>query len=245
MNKPPPARRAAWGVFLYITLYNRAMEIQIEESWKKVLRDEFEKSYMIQLTETIRTAYLGDTPIYPPQTYLFNAFNLCPFNAVRVVILGQDPYHGAEQAHGLCFSVKDGVVIPPSLQNIFKELKNDIGKDIPSSGNLEHWATQGVLLLNAILTVEAGKPGSHQGLGWEQLTHAVIQKLSDEKENLVFLLWGKYAQEKGAVIDESKHLILKAPHPSPLSAYSGFFGCKHFSKTNQYLHAHGEKPITW
>lgn len=221
------------------------MSITIESSWGKVLAKEFTSPYFLALTESVRNMYLKKTPIFPPPKYVFRAFDLCPFDTVQVVILGQDPYHGIGQAHGLCFSVEDGVRIPPSLQNIYKEIHDDIGSDIPTTGNLEHWATQGVLLLNATLTVEAHKPGSHQGLGWEQFTDAVIQKLSDEKEHIVFLLWGKYAQDKGHTIDASKHLILKAPHPSPFSAHSGFFGCRHFSKTNEYLKQHGEKPIKW
>jgi uracil-DNA glycosylase len=221
------------------------MEVAIEESWKNVLKDEFALPYFETLREHVRKAYLGATPVYPPPKLIFNAFTLCPFDAVKVVILGQDPYHGTGQAHGLCFSVQDGVRTPPSLQNIYKELQSDLGITIPANGNLESWATQGVLLLNATLTVEASKPGSHQGIGWEQFTDAVIKKLSDEKEHLVFLLWGKYAEDKGVIIDTTKHLVLKAPHPSPFSAHSGFFGCKHFSKTNMYLEKHAQAPIRW
>jgi uracil-DNA glycosylase len=176
---------------------------------------------------------------------VFNAFAQCPFDTVKVVILGQDPYHGKGQAHGLAFSVPDHVPIPPSLQNIYKEIKNDIGTDVPQTGNLERWAKQGVLLLNATLTVEQGNPGSHQGRGWEVFTDAVIQKISKEKEHVVFLLWGKFAQSKSSLIDENKHLILKAAHPSPFSAHNGFFGCHHFSKTNSYLQSHGKGPIVW
>lgn len=221
------------------------MNIQMEASWKKVLEDEFEAPYFKDLSETVRTAYLEKKAIFPPPKLVFHAFELTPFNAVKVVILGQDPYHGAGQAHGLCFSVQEGVRTPPSLQNIYKELQNDLDISVPSSGNLERWAKQGVLLLNATLTVEAGKAGSHQGLGWEQFTDAVIKKISDEKEHVVFLLWGRYAQDKGGIIDTSKHLVLKAAHPSPFSAYAGFFGCKHFSKTNEYLEEHGKEPIAW
>ncbi len=222
------------------------MDIQIDPSWKTALGDEFEKPYFSSLTESVRAAYLnGETPVYPPPKKIFNAFELCPFNSVKVVILGQDPYHGPRQAHGLCFSVEDTVPIPPSLQNIYKELRNDIGNPIPTTGNLEHWARQGVLLLNATLTVLDGQPSSHQGLGWEEFTDAVIKKVSDDKEHVVFLLWGKFAQNKGAHIDTSRHLVLAAAHPSPLSAHNGFFGCKHFSKTNEYLLAHGETPIVW
>ena len=221
------------------------MDVKIEESWKNVLEHEFSSPYFVNLSKTVRSAYLGIEPVYPPPQHIFNAFTLCPFNAVKVVIIGQDPYHGVGQAHGLCFSVHDGVRVPPSLQNIYKELTSDLGIPIPTTGNLEHWAKQGVFLLNATLTVLAGKPGSHQGLGWEKFTDAVIQKLSDEKEHLVFLLWGKYAQDKGSAIDMAKHLVLQAPHPSPFSAHTGFFGCKHFSQTNEYLVAHRQEPILW
>jgi uracil-DNA glycosylase len=221
------------------------MHIRIEPSWKKVLEDEFALPYFKTLSETVRKAYLGGVPVYPPPKSVFNAFELCPFENVKVVILGQDPYHGAGQAHGLCFSVQDGVRIPPSLQNIYKEIKSDLGIEIPTSGSLERWAKQGVLLLNATLTVTDGKPGSHQKIGWEAFTDAVIKKISDDTKHVVFLLWGKYAQDKGAHIDTEKHLVLKAPHPSPLSAYTGFFGCKHFSKTNEYLKLHNQKPIEW
>lgn len=221
------------------------MEVTMEKSWKTVLNDEFTLPYFETLRAHVREAYLGSTPVYPPPKLVFNAFELCPFDQVRVVILGQDPYHGAGQAHGLCFSVQDGVRTPPSLQNIYKEIKDDLGVEIPQSGNLERWARQGVLLLNATLTVEESRPASHQGIGWERFTVAVIKKLSDEKEHLVFLLWGKYAQDKGVIIDTSKHLVLKSPHPSPFSAHSGFFGCKHFSKTNMYLKKHAQAPIRW
>ncbi len=220
------------------------MRVTIHDSWKKVLKDEFEAPYFKTLSETVRNAYLEKT-VFPPPKLVFNAFELCPFEQVKVVILGQDPYHGKGQAHGLCFSVQDGVKIPPSLQNIYKEIKDDIGKEIPETGDLENWAKQGVLLLNATLTVEAGHAGSHQGLGWEQFTDAVIKKISDEKEHVVFLLWGKYAQGKESLIDASKHLLLKAPHPSPFSVHTGFFGCKHFSKTNAYLEKYGIKEIRW
>lgn len=221
------------------------MDIKIEQSWKHALEKEFGEPYFIELTRTMRNKYMQKETIYPPPQYIFNAFSLCPFNAVRVVILGQDPYHGKGQAHGLCFSVPDAVPLPPSLQNVYKEIESDVGTKPQTTGDLTHWAAQGVLLLNATLTVKANQPGSHQGLGWEQFTDAVIQKLSIEKEHLVFLLWGKYAQQKGRVIDASKHLILKAAHPSPFSAHSGFFGCKHFSATNRYLEKHGKSPIVW
>lgn len=221
------------------------MNIAIESSWKEVLAHEFELPYFTTLRGTVRRAYLEKSSVYPPPKLVFNAFNLCPFNRVQVVILGQDPYHGSGQAHGLAFSVPDSVRIPPSLQNIYKEIRDDLGTPIPESGNLERWATQGVLLLNATLTVVGGTPTSHQGLGWETFTNAVIKKISEVKEHVVFLLWGKYAQEKSAYIDASKHFILKAPHPSPFSAHTGFMGCKHFSKTNNYLTKHNKKPIQW
>lgn len=220
------------------------MTVQIEQSWKNALREEFTLPYFKTLSETVRTAYL-DTTVFPAPKLVFNAFAQCPFDEVKVVIIGQDPYHGIGQAHGLSFSVPNGIRIPPSLQNINKELETDLGITIPQSGNLERWAKQGVLLLNATLTVEAGKAGSHQGLGWEQFTDAVIKKVSEEKQNVVFLLWGKYAQDKGAHIDTKKHVVLTAAHPSPFSAYNGFFGCRHFSKTNIYLKKHHLKEIDW
>ena len=221
------------------------MDVQLEKSWKRVLSDQFELAYFKTLTEVVRTAYTGTENVYPLQELIFNAFKLCSFDDVKVVILGQDPYHGAHQAHGLCFSVQNGVKVPPSLQNIYKELQSDLGIPIRATGDLSSWAKQGVLLLNATLTVLAGKPGSHQGLGWETFTDAIIKQISDEKEHVVFLLWGKYAQEKGKIIDSEKHLVLTAPHPSPFSAYTGFFGCKHFSKANEYLKKHRVKPIEW
>lgn len=220
------------------------MEVTIDQTWKKVLQKEFEEPYFKNLAVTVREKYKTKT-VYPPPKLIFHAFDLCPFNKVRVVILGQDPYHGKGQAHGLCFSVPDGITSPPSLQNIYKEIHDDLGLPIPKTGNLEHWARQGVLLLNATLTVHAGQAASHQGLGWEEFTDSVIQKLSDDKEHLVFLLWGRYAQEKGNAINTDKHLVFTAAHPSPFSAHNGFFGCKHFSQTNEYLKAHGKKPITW
>lgn len=220
------------------------MDVQIEPSWKNMLAEEFEKGYFKELSENTRTAYLEKT-VYPPPKLLFNAFARCPFDAVKVVILGQDPYHGPGQATGLSFSVPDGVKTPPSLRNMYKEIQSDIGTPVPESGNLERWADQGVLLLNATLTVEKGNAGSHQGLGWEQFTDAVIEKISDEKEHVVFMLWGNYARTKRVLIDGDKHLILEASHPSPFSADRGFFGCKHFSKTNKYLKAHDKQPIVW
>lgn len=222
------------------------MNIQIEQSWNKVLADEFNKEYFIELTNTVAKAHLSSTTkIFPPQKLIFNAFEHCHFDDVKVVILGQDPYHNEGQAHGLAFSVPNGVPIPPSLRNIYKERTATVNHDSDISGNLERWADQGVLLLNSVLTVEEGKAGSHQGLGWEHFTDAVIQKISDEKEHIVFLLWGTYAQEKGENIDTTRHLVLTAPHPSPLSAYRGFFGCEHFSKVNEYLEGQGMNKINW
>ena len=220
------------------------MDVKIEESWKKVLTGEFDKPYFESLVKFVKDEYARHT-IYPPGKKMFNAFDSCPFDAVKVVILGQDPYHGSGQAHGLCFSVQDGIAFPPSLQNIFTELKNDLSIPAPKSGNLERWAHQGVFLLNATLTVRARQAGSHQNKGWETFTDAVIRKLAEEKEHLVFLLWGAYAQRKGEFIDTNRHLVLKAPHPSPFSADRGFFGCRHFSKTNSYLEQHGKTPIQW
>lgn len=220
------------------------MEVKIEESWKAALSAEFDKAYFKNLTEFVRNEYSSGV-VYPPARLIFNAFDQCPFQDVKVVIIGQDPYHGSGQAHGLCFSVMDGVQFPPSLINIFKEIERDFGKPLPFSGNLERWAQQGVLLLNATLTVRAHTAGSHQGKGWEQFTDEVIAKLSQEREHIVFLLWGSYAQKKGAVIDTNKHLVLKAVHPSPLSAYRGFIGCGHFSTANAYLKEQGLPEIEW
>lgn len=220
------------------------MNVHIEESWKAHLQPEFEKDYFQTLTSFVREEY-KQGPVYPPGSLIFNAFNLCPFDQVKVVIIGQDPYHGPGQAHGLCFSVNDGVRFPPSLVNIFKEIKTDIGTDVPPTGNLTRWAEQGVLLLNATLTVRAHQAASHQKKGWEAFTDAAIRELAENREHLVFILWGAYAQKKGAFIDRNKHLVLSSAHPSPLSAYNGFFGNKHFSKTNEYLKAHGEKEIIW
>ncbi len=220
------------------------MTVLIHDSWRNLLADEFDKTYFKDLTDFVRLEYKTKT-VYPPPAKIFCALDLCPPENIQVVILGQDPYHGAGQAHGLCFSVNDGVQIPPSLQNIYKEIKSDLGIEIPKSGNLERWANQGVLLLNATLTVVANTAGSHQKKGWETFTDAIIKKISDTQNNAVFMLWGRYAQNKSPLIDEKKHCILKAPHPSPLSAYSGFFGCKHFSKANEYLEFTGKKGITW
>lgn len=219
-------------------------EIKIEESWKQQLSEEFDKSYFQQLIEFVKTEYKTQT-IYPKGKDIFNAFDRCPFNNAKVVIIGQDPYHGPGQAHGLCFSVNDGVAFPPSLRNIFKELNLDLGIAVPESGNLERWADQGVFLLNATLTVRAHQAGSHQRKGWEEFTDAAIRKLAEERENLVFMLWGAYAQKKGAVIDKNKHLVLESVHPSPLSASRGFFGQKHFSKANSYLQSNEIEPIKW
>ncbi len=220
------------------------MNVAIADSWKAHLQQEFNKPYFQKLVSFVKEEY-KTTKVYPSGKLIFNAFEKCPFQNLKVVILGQDPYHGENQAHGLCFSVNDGVAFPPSVNNIFKEIKNDLGKLIPTSGNLERWAEQGILLLNATLTVRANQPGSHQHKGWEEFTDAVIHLLSTQKEEVVFLLWGAYAQKKGALIDTTKNLVLKAAHPSPFSADKGFFGCKHFSKTNTYLHSKGKKEIDW
>ena len=220
------------------------MDVKIDASWKKVLQDEFEKPYFAQLTNFVREEY-KTKKIFPPGNMIFSAFDHCPFDKVKVVIIGQDPYHNDGQAHGLCFSVNTGVDFPPSLINIFKEIERDLGKPTPTSGNLERWADQGVLLLNATLTVQAHSAGSHQGRGWEIFTDAVIRKVAEEKEHVVFMLWGNYAQQKGAVVDGQKHLVLKSVHPSPLSAYRGFIGCGHFSAANEYLTSKGLSPINW
>ena len=221
------------------------MSVKIESSWKEVLKEEFEKEYFRQLTEFVRNEYSGNTPIYPPARLIFNAFDHCPVDKVKVVILGQDPYHGAGQANGLCFSVNKGIQFPPSLMNIFKEIANDTGAPLPQDGDLTRWSDQGVLLLNATLTVRAAQAGSHQRRGWEEFTDAAIRQLASLRENIVFILWGSYAQKKGAFIDRGKHLVLTSPHPSPLSAYQGFFGNHHFSRANQYLKEHGKAPIIW
>ena len=221
------------------------MDVKIEESWKKVLKDEFEKAYFQQIVAFIKTEKSAGKIIYPPGPMLFNAFEETPFNKVKVVLLGQDPYHNKGQAHGLSFSVPTGVHPPPSLINIFKELHSDLGIAMPSTGNLEPWALQGLLLLNASLSVRQNEPGSHSKIGWLQFTDTVIRKLSEEKSGIIFLLWGKFAQEKQAIIDESKHFVLKAAHPSPFSADKGFFGCRHFSKTNELLSQQGKLPINW
>lgn len=220
-------------------------EIKIDPSWYRVLKDEFEKPYFTELSAFVKQEYKNEA-VYPPPKYIFRAFDLCPFDKVKVVILGQDPYHGQGQANGLCFAVDHGTALPPSLQNIFKEIESDLGQPLKNkSGDLERWAKQGVLLLNATLTVRARLAGSHQGRGWEEFTDAAIKALSEQREHLVFILWGNYAKQKGAHIDRSKHLVIESPHPSPFSAYNGFFGSKPFSRANAYLEKHGETPIDW
>jgi uracil-DNA glycosylase len=218
---------------------------KLEQSWLNVLGDEFDKPYMIELKAFLLAEKKVGKVIYPPADLWFNALNTTPFDRVKVVILGQDPYHGPGQAHGLCFSVQRGVAPPPSLVNMFKELQSDVGIARPNHGNLQHWAEQGVLLLNSVLTVEQAQANAHQGRGWENFTDACIAHINREREGVVFLLWGSYAQRKGQLIDRSRHCVLEAPHPSPLSAHRGFLGCKHFSKTNTYLEARGERPIDW
>ncbi|MCF6240022.1 MAG: uracil-DNA glycosylase [Bacteroidales bacterium] len=220
------------------------MEVKIAESWKEILKDEFEKNYFHQLVDFVKSEY-NIYKVYPPGRLIFNAFAHCSFDDLKVVIIGQDPYHGEGQANGLCFSVNDGIRKPPSLVNIFKEIQSDIGTAIPESGNLEPWAKQGILLLNATLTVRANQAGSHQNKGWEIFTDAVIKQISDKKSGIVFLLWGAYAQKKGAVIDKSKHYVLQSAHPSPFAAHRGFFGNKHFSKTNEFLIKNNKTPIKW
>ncbi len=221
------------------------MEVQMEESWKQVLKDEFNKTYFQQITTFLKAEKASGKIIYPPGSLIFNAFKQTPFDQIKIVIIGQDPYHNKGQAHGLSFSVPENIIKPPSLNNIFKELKNDLGIEISQSGNLQKWASQGVLLLNASLTVRQNEPGSHSRIGWLQFTDNVIKKISDEKEGVIFLLWGKFAQEKQALIDETKHFVLKAAHPSPFSAENGFFGCKHFSKANDLLVKQHKIPIDW
>lgn len=220
------------------------MDVRIDASWKTHLQSEFDKPYFKELTDFVRDEYARGT-VYPAGRNIFNAFDLCPFDKVKVVIIGQDPYHEPGQAHGLCFSVQDGVQFPPSLRNIFKEISDDLGKPVPVSGDLTRWARQGVLLLNATLTVRAGQAGSHQGHGWEEFTDAVIRELNSGRDGLVFILWGGYAKKKGAIIDRSRHFVLSSAHPSPLSAYNGFFGNHHFSQTNEWLISHGQSPIEW
>ena len=220
------------------------MEVKIAQDWKEILASEFEKPYFEELTQFVRDEYAAHR-IYPRGSNIFRAFDKCPFDKLKVVIIGQDPYHGPGQAHGLCFSVADGVPFPPSLQNIFKEVHADTGADIPLSGNLDRWAEQGVLLLNAVLTVREHEAASHAGRGWETFTDAVVRAVAERKEGVVYMLWGSYAQRKGAIADPSRNLILKAVHPSPLSAYRGFLGCRHFSQANTYLESLGREPIKW
>lgn len=220
------------------------MNVKIEQSWKDALSAEFDKDYFINLTDFVRGEYLSGRAIYPEPKNIFNAFNLCPIDKVRVVIIGQDPYHEPGQAHGLCFSVLPPTAIPPSLVNIYKEIESDLGRKSVTNGDLTHWAEQGVLLLNSTLTVRAHAAASHAGRGWEEFTDAVIRAIA-QRENIVYMLWGGYAQKKAAIVDASKNLVLKSVHPSPLSAYRGFFGCKHFSQANEYLSKHGCAPIEW
>ena len=220
------------------------MDVKIESSWKNVLKDEFDKPYFAQLTNFVRDEYQNQK-IYPPGSQIFSAYDHCPLDKVKVVILGQDPYHGPGQAHGLCFSVNEGIPMPPSLINIFKEIKSDLNIAMPPHGSLVRWANQGVMLLNATLTVRAGEAGSHQKKGWEEFTDASISAISKSRDHVVFMLWGSYAQNKTILIDSRKHLILKAPHPSPLSAHRGFLGCRHFSQTNEYLVKNNLLPIQW
>lgn len=220
------------------------VDVRIAEDWKAILADEFSKPYFEQLTEFVRAEYAAGE-VFPKGKNIFRAFDKCPFDKLKVVIIGQDPYHGVGQANGLCFSVADGVPFPPSLQNIFKEVASDTGAPIPATGELDRWAEQGVLLLNAVLTVRAHQAASHAGRGWEQFTDAVVRAIAERKSGVVYMLWGSYAQKKGAIADPSKNLILKAVHPSPLSAYRGFFGCRHFSAANSYLVSQGKEPIIW
>ncbi len=220
------------------------MNVKIEQSWKDALSAEFDKDYFIKLTDFVRDEYMSGQAVYPAPKNIFNAFDLCPFDKVKVVIIGQDPYHEPGQAHGLCFSVLPPTAIPPSLVNIYKEIESDLGRKSVTNGDLTHWAEQGVLLLNSTLTVRAHAAASHAGRGWEEFTDAVIRAIA-QRENIVYMLWGGYAQKKAAFVDASKNLVLKSVHPSPLSAYRGFFGCKHFSRANEYLSQHGFAPIEW
>jgi uracil-DNA glycosylase len=224
---------------------SEARKIHLEASWKSRLVSEFDQAYMLNLRQFLLGRKRSGSIIYPPGDRIFAAMDSTPFNEVRVVILGQDPYHGPGQAHGLCFSVRDGVAVPPSLVNIYKEIEQDLGSRPLASGNLQHWADQGVLLLNAVLTVERGRAGAHQGKGWEQFTDRIVSELNEGRDGLVFMLWGSYAMKKGAHIDRDRHLVLTAPHPSPLSAHRGFFGCRHFSRANAWLQQHGQEPICW
>lgn len=226
------------------------MDVKMPAAWKELLWPEFEKPYFRQLTDFVRSEYVAAAnrqgpPVYPAAKNIFRAFDKCGLDELKVVIIGQDPYHGAGQANGLCFSVGDDVPMPPSLKNIFKEIRDDIGTPLPPTGNLDRWAEQGVLLMNAVLTVQEGKPGSNAGRGWEDFTSAVVEALNDTKEGVVYMLWGAYAQRKGSIVDQNRNCVLKAAHPSPLSAHNGFFGCRHFSKANQYLESVGKTPIVW
>ena len=220
------------------------MDVKISADWKELLQEEFDKPYFEELTRFVRAEYTSGV-IYPPARNIFRAFDKCPVDSLKVVVIGQDPYHGPGQANGLCFSVNDGIPFPPSLQNIFKEINADMGTTVPQSGNLDRWAEQGVLLLNSVLTVKAHLAASHAGRGWEQFTDAVVRIIAERKQNIVYMLWGSYAQRKGAIADPARNLILKSVHPSPLSAYRGFFGCKHFSQANAYLQSKGKQPIVW
>ena len=221
------------------------MDVKIEQSWKDVLSSEFDKDYFVKLTDFVRSEYLSGKTIYPKAQNIFNAFNLCPIDKVKVVIIGQDPYHEPGQAHGLCFSVENGVDFPPSLQNIYKEIESDLGRKSITNGDLSDWATQGVLLLNSTLTVRAHAAASHAGVGWETFTDAVIRTVAENKKHIVYMLWGSFAQKKAEIVNQDENLILKSAHPSPLSAYRGFFGNHHFSRANEYLIANGETPINW
>lgn len=220
------------------------MDVKIAEDWKEILQGEFDKPYFEELTRFVRSEYAAGQ-IFPAGRNIFRAFDKCPFETLKVVVIGQDPYHGVGQANGLCFSVNDGVPFPPSLQNIFQEIRDDVGTPVPSSGNLDRWAEQGVLLLNSVLTVRAHQAASHAGRGWEQFTDAVVRIIAERKQELVYMLWGSYAQRKGQMADPSRNLILKSVHPSPLSVYRGFFGCRHFSQANAYLDSVGKTPIVW
>lgn len=220
------------------------MDVKIAEDWKEILQGEFDKPYFEELTRFVRSEYAAGQ-IFPAGRNIFRAFDKCPFETLKVVVIGQDPYHGVGQANGLCFSVNDGVPFPPSLQNIFQEIRDDVGTPVPSSGNLDRWAEQGVLLLNATLTVRAHRPASHAGKGWEEFTDEAVRRLNADRSGLVFMLWGSHAQRKGAFIDRTRHLVLSSPHPSPLSAYRGFFGNHHFSLANDWLVKHGQEPVVW
>lgn len=236
--------RATYKLILKLVEVNKIMNVKIEQSWKDALSAEFDKDYFIKLTDFVRGEYLSGKTVYPEPQNIFNAFNLCPLDKVRVVIIGQDPYHEPGQAHGLCFSVLPPTPNPPSLQNIYKEIESDLGRKSVTNGDLTHWANQGVLLLNSTLTVAAHMAASHSGRGWEQFTDAVIRALN-MRENIVYMLWGSYAQKKAAIVNPEKNLILKSAHPSPLSAYRGFFGNHHFSRANEYMLQHGMSPIDW